>query len=110
MTYGAFFVRSRITNAGPNEVELLWPASKPVAPRDRLQRVGLALERHVGDRAPRHLPANDQFIQQNLGGIDLRQWHTWGVIWTPTAITYTVDGKQWGYAAHDARARSRRSR
>lgn len=26
-TYGAYFVRSRITGPGPNEVQLLWPAS-----------------------------------------------------------------------------------
>ena len=26
----------------------------------------------------------------------MTQWHTWGVIWTPTSITYTVDGSVWG--------------
>jgi hypothetical protein len=26
----------------------------------------------------------------------MTQWHTWGVIWTPKSITYTVDGKIWG--------------
>jgi hypothetical protein len=26
----------------------------------------------------------------------MTQWHTWGVIWTPTAITLTVDGQIWG--------------
>ena len=24
------------------------------------------------------------------------QWHTYGVAWTPTTITYFLDGKQWG--------------
>jgi outer membrane protein OmpA-like peptidoglycan-associated protein len=26
----------------------------------------------------------------------MTQWHTWGVIWTPTSVTYTVDGHVWG--------------
>ena len=26
----------------------------------------------------------------------MTQWHTWGVIWTPNSITYTVDGTVWG--------------
>jgi beta-glucanase (GH16 family) len=25
----------------------------------------------------------------------MTQWHTWGVVWTPTSITYTVDGHAW---------------
>jgi hypothetical protein len=24
------------------------------------------------------------------------QWHTYGIKWTPTTITYTIDGKPWG--------------
>jgi beta-glucanase (GH16 family) len=27
--------------------------------------------------------------------IDMTQWHTWGVIWAPSSITYTLDGRQW---------------
>src|SRR5208282_2115065 len=27
--------------------------------------------------------------------IDMAQWHTWGVIWTPISVTYTVDGQVW---------------
>jgi outer membrane protein OmpA-like peptidoglycan-associated protein len=26
----------------------------------------------------------------------MAQWHTWGVIWSPTTITYTLDGVVWG--------------
>jgi outer membrane protein OmpA-like peptidoglycan-associated protein len=28
--------------------------------------------------------------------VDMTQWHTWGVIWTPTSVLYTVDGHVWG--------------
>jgi outer membrane protein OmpA-like peptidoglycan-associated protein len=26
---------------------------------------------------------------------DMSQWHTWGVIWTPTSVSYTLDGNVW---------------
>ena len=26
----------------------------------------------------------------------MTQWHTWGVIWTPTSVIYTLDGRVWG--------------
>lgn len=96
MSYGAFFVRSRISNAGPNEVELLWPADNQWPPEIDFNESGSRWSATSG--TVHHGSArNDQFIQQNLPGIDLRRWHTWGVIWTPTSITYTVDGEQWGY-------------
>jgi beta-glucanase (GH16 family) len=28
--------------------------------------------------------------------INMTQWHTWGVIWTPGYIIYTADGTIWG--------------
>jgi len=39
---------------------------------------------------------------QNTVSVDLTQWHTWGVIWTPTSITYTVDGRVWGHVTTPA--------
>jgi outer membrane protein OmpA-like peptidoglycan-associated protein len=27
--------------------------------------------------------------------IDMTQWHTWGVIWSPSSVIYTVDGTVW---------------
>lgn len=34
-------------------------------------------------------------IPENLTN-SASQWHTYGVKWTPTTITFTLDGKQWG--------------
>jgi len=95
MTYGAFFVRSRISNAGPNEVELLWPANNQWPPEIDFNESG---SRWSSTSATVHhgTARHDLFTQQNLADIDLRRWHTWGVVWTPTSITYTVDGVQWG--------------
>ncbi len=94
-TYGADFVRSRVTGAGPTMVELLWPANNQWPPEIDFAESGgdtssISATVHWGTTSSNH---QDQRV---LSGIDLSQWHTWGVIWTPTSITYTVDGRVWG--------------
>jgi len=32
----------------------------------------------------------------------MTQWHTWGVVWTPSSITYTVDGTVWATVTNSA--------
>jgi beta-glucanase (GH16 family) len=93
--YGAYFVRSKQTGAGPTGVDLLWPTSNTWPPEiDFNETVGVtgATTATViwGD-------AGGQRQQSQVSlTIDMTQWHTWGVIWTPTSILYTVDGKVWG--------------
>ncbi|HEV3266867.1 MAG TPA: glycoside hydrolase family 16 protein [Acidimicrobiales bacterium] len=91
-SYGAYFVRSRITGAGPNEVELLWPASNIWPPEIDFNETGgtataTSSTLHYG-------PIN--LIEQRFINIDMKNWHTWGVIWSPKQITYIVDGQVWG--------------
>lgn len=90
--YGAYLVRSRITGSGPNEVGLLWPTSNKWPPEIDFNETG-------GDMgltsATVHFGANNG-IQQSHLHVDLSEWHTWGVVWTKTTITYTVDGIPWG--------------
>lgn len=90
-TYGAYFVRSRVTGAGPTLVELLWPAVGWPPEIDFNETSGVT----TGATATVHwTPAN---LQQQLAiRVDETQWHTWGVIWTPTSILYTIDGRVWG--------------
>ena len=93
-TYGAYFVRSRLTGAGPTGVQLLWPASNTWPPEIDFNETGGGVTStsatvHFGSNGTNHID------QRNLT-IDMTQWHTWGVIWTPTSITYTVDGRVWG--------------
>ena len=38
----------------------------------------------IGDNFPSH------------AAYSITQWHTYGIEWTPTTITYTIDGHQWG--------------
>jgi outer membrane protein OmpA-like peptidoglycan-associated protein len=97
-TYGAYFVRSRLTGAGPSSVELLWPTGTDWPPEIDFN------ETFGGDTssmATVHYAAANLQEHSELD-IDMTQWHTWGVIWTPTTITYTVDGRQWGEVTNSA--------
>jgi hypothetical protein len=91
-TYGAFFVRSRETGAGPDDVQLLWPSNNQWPPEIDFDEMGVASNSttwtvHFDD-------ASDQV--QGTKTINILKWHTWGVIWTPTAITFVVDGHAYG--------------
>ena len=94
-TYGAFFVRSRQTGAGPTIVQLLWPNQGWPPEIDFTETGGdttAATATNIWG-----LNSNGNVEQQQVAlSIDMTQWHTWGVIWTPTSITYTVDGQSWG--------------
>jgi Glycosyl hydrolases family 16 len=91
-TYGAYFVRSRVTGAGPSQVELLWPTGNRWPPEiDFDESSGTTNE----TTATLHFSSANKQDQRSLN-VDLTQWHTWGVIWTPDAVTYTVDGRVWG--------------
>jgi len=90
-TYGAYFVRSRLTGPGTTMVVLLWPVSGWPPEIDFAETFGdtgsaMATVHYTSANNMIHIPIS----------IDVTQWHTWGVIWTPTAITYTVDGRMWG--------------
>jgi hypothetical protein len=91
-TYGAYFVRSRLTGPGPNEVELLWPAANVWPPEIDFNESGRGVTDSV---ATVHFGTADNIDQRKLT-VDLGRWHTWGVVWTRNSITYTVDGHAWG--------------
>jgi hypothetical protein len=90
-TYGAYFVRSRTTGPGPTQVELLWPTSGWPPEMDFNETYGGV----TATQATLHYTNANLQIHTNLT-IDMTQWHTWGIIWTPTSVTYTVDGTVWG--------------
>jgi beta-glucanase (GH16 family) len=91
-TYGAYFVRSRLSGTGPTGVELLWPVANVWPPEIDFNETGGTT---TSTSATVHFGAANHMDQRTLS-IDMTKWHTWGVIWTPTSITYTVDGKVWG--------------
>jgi hypothetical protein len=90
-TYGAYFVRSRVTGGGASAVQLLWPATNAWPPEVDFNETGGRIN---STSATDHFGPTNQIVQNELR-INVLQWHTWGVIWTPTTLTYTVDGVAW---------------
>jgi hypothetical protein len=91
-TYGAFFVRTRITGAGPNESHLLWPLDNSWPPEIDFNETG---DVTTSTSWTVHFGRDNSIIQQTLQ-LDMTKWHTWGVVWTPKLLTFTVDGIAWG--------------
>jgi beta-glucanase (GH16 family) len=90
-TYGAFFVRSRMTGPGPTQVEMLWPVSGWPPEIDFNETYGGS----TSSQATLHYSSANIALHRNVS-IDMTQWHTWGIVWTPVSIQYTVDGRVWG--------------
>jgi len=91
-TYGAYFVRFRLTGAGPAAVALLWPTDNSWPPEiDFSETLGPT----NATTATVHFDAVNNEDKRSLQ-LDMTRWHTWGVIWTPTSVTYVVDGHTWG--------------
>jgi hypothetical protein len=91
-TYGAWFERSRLTGPGPTGVALLWPDANVWPPEIDFN------ETYGGTSytsATVHWDANNSQFHSKVTA-NMTQWHTWGVIWTPTKITYILDGRVWG--------------
>lgn len=90
-TYGAYFVRSRVTGPGPTIVELLWPTVGWPPEIDFNETSGVV----TGTSATTIWGSalNQSQVRINVG---MTQWHTWVVVWTPTSVIYTLDGRVWG--------------
>ena len=91
-TYGAYFVRSRMTGPGPTVVESLWPVSGWPPEVDFNETYGDA----ATSMGTVHYGGSSNQTDHRTLSIDMTQWHTWGVVWSPTTIYYTVDGNVWG--------------
>ena len=90
--YGAFFVRSRVTGPGPNVSELLWPVANVWPPEVDFNEMGYVTN---STSWTVHYGSGSSFFQRTHSWNMLR-WHTWGLIWTPRLLTFTMDGKAWG--------------
>jgi hypothetical protein len=94
-SYGAYFVRSRETGGGPTLVELLWPTNNVWPPEIDFDET----DGPSGRTTATNIWAVNNGVksqQQSQLTIDMTQWNTFGVIWTPTSLTYTVNGTVWG--------------
>jgi beta-glucanase (GH16 family) len=92
-TYGKYLVRMRMNSgAGISHVALLWPADNSWPPEvDFSEDNG---QSRLTNYATLHYgPYNTQI--PNSVSVDMTQWHTFGVEWTPGQLTYTLDGAAW---------------
>jgi hypothetical protein len=90
-TYGAFFVRSRDTGGGATSVQLLYPESDVWPPEVDFNENAGQID---STTSTVHFGPTNQ-VDQRMLRINMLQWHTWGIIWSPTSIKYTVDGVEW---------------
>lgn len=89
--YGAYFVRSRLSGAGPTQVELLWPQNNAWPPEIDFNETGGSA---TSTTTSIHFGSKNHIVHHSIK-IDMTQWHTWGVIWAPHDVTFTVDGRVW---------------
>ena len=87
--YGKYLVRFRVdAGTGISYTALLWPADNAGSPE-----IDFA-EDNGGDRqvvySTLHTASGQKIVQTSV--VDMTQWHTLGVEWAPSGITYTLDG------------------
>lgn len=92
LTFGIYLVRARFTRGyGVKACALLWPAVG-WPPEVDFQESPASDANRTYNTMTNHYNADNEMQHANTYG-DFSQWHTVGLIWTPTALTYTVDGK-----------------
>lgn len=96
--YGMYLVRMK-GDSEPglqmSNIALLWPAEQVWPPEiDFYEDVGGSREGYTASLHPGPNGYDCCVIRRNVENTGTR-WHTYGVIWTPTSITYTIDGKRW---------------
>ena len=101
-TYGMYLVRMK-GDSEPglaiNNIAILWPAQQGVWPPEvdfyedsGGTRQSFSASLHAG-------PSGDSgccIVHSSSPANNGAAWHTYGVQWTPSTITYTIDGRVWG--------------
>ena len=94
--YGKYEVRLRVDNGlGVSAVALLWPTTNTWPPEIDFTEDNGASPRTT-DSATEHwgIYPNVSDVSNDLS-VNLSQWHTVGVEWSPGKIVYTMDGTPW---------------
>src|SRR5271165_1387227 len=98
--YGMYLVRMKgdyEPGLQISDIALLWPADGNTWPPEMDfyedeggSRSGFTASLHPGP------DGDDCCVVRNTLANAATQWHTYGIAWTPTSITYTIDGRTWG--------------
>ena len=93
-TYGKYLVRFRLDpGIGVSHAALLMPANNSWPPEiDFSEDNGSG---RTGTLVTLHYGKHDTHSSAWLGSVNLTQWHTLGVQWTPGKLQYTIDGRIW---------------
>jgi beta-glucanase (GH16 family) len=92
-TYGKYLVRFRFdSGVGIAHAILLWPGDNSWPPEIDFSEDNGANRQTA--YATLHYGANNTQVQRKVA-VDLTQWHTLGVEWTPGRLVYTLDGQAW---------------
>lgn len=93
-TYGKYLVRFRLDRSvGVTFAALLWPADNSWPPEiDFSEGNGSG---PFGTFATLHYGEQNSERAAGLPHLNMTQWHTLGVQWTPGKLQYTVDGRIW---------------
>ena len=98
--YGMYLVRMKgdyEPGLQISNIALLWPTDGNTWPPEMDfyedeggSRSGFTASLHPGS------DGDDCCIVRHTLANAATQWHTYGIMWTPTSITYTIDGRPWG--------------
>ena len=93
-TYGKYLVRFRLDRGyGVGHAALLMPADNSWPPEiDFSEDNGSSRE---GTLATLHFGPHDTHWSASLNRVNLTQWHTLGIQWTPDKLQWTIDGRIW---------------
>jgi Glycosyl hydrolases family 16 len=92
-TYGKYEVRFRFdSGVGIAHAILLWPTDNTWPPEIDFSEDN-GSDRQT-DYATLHYGADNSMVSRQLA-VNLTQWHTLGVEWTPGNLVYTIDGQPW---------------
>jgi beta-glucanase (GH16 family) len=93
-TYGKYLVRFRLDpGIGVGHAALLMPANNSWPPEvDFSEDNGSG---RTGTLVTLHYGKHDTHWSAYLANVNLTQWHTLGVEWTPGKLQYTIDGRIW---------------
>lgn len=95
-TYGRYEVRFRMdAGKGVAGILLLWPVRDHWPPEIDFAEDGGRTGRRHSMSATLHYGEENHIIQREVRA-DFTRWHTMGVVWTPSKLVYTLDGRPWG--------------